>query len=170
MDKAWSPDRKTGLKRDGRNPTMSSGARISPEDHGPRRVMPELSLENSAVTQWRQARGGRWGERLEAPGGPRKCGCTSPRRKPKERRQFPHGCGGSWAEASSRSVRRAGAKGAAAFDARSQPTLSPAPLRALYTVRGWAVLTVWNSPGETKRTRILYPAQSSVRKHPLGAD
>ena len=67
VDKAWSPDRKTGLKRDSRNPTMSSGARISPEDHGPRRVMPELSLGSSAVTEWRQAGGGRW---REQPGSP----------------------------------------------------------------------------------------------------
>ena len=48
-------------------------------------------------------------------------------------------------------MRSAGAKGATAFEARRQPTLSSAPLRALYTVRGGAVLTVWNSPEETKK-------------------
>ena len=64
------------------------------------------------------------GNSLETPGwGPKKCECAPPKRKPKEC-QFPPGYWGSWAEASRRSVRSAGAKGAAAFEARSQPALS----------------------------------------------
>lgn len=54
------------------------------------------------------------------------------------------------AEASSRSVRGAGAKGAAAFNARSQIALRSALLRALHTVGGWALLAVWISPEQTK--------------------
>ena len=80
--------------------------------------------------------------------------------------QFPPGYWGSWAEASRRSVRSAGSKGTAAFEARSQPTLSSAPLRALYRVRGGAVLTVWNSPGETKKYLNSLPSSEFSEETP----
>ena len=79
---------------------------------------------------------------------------------------FPPGCWGSWAEASCRSVRSAGVKGAAAFEARRQPVLSSAPVRALYTVRGGAVLTIWNSPGETKKYLNSLPSSEFSEETP----